>query len=502
MFVTFLGVVIYFLSLLFATHPWIEKRKHKIIILASLLMGSGWASMQTLTYITYGIITPQSLTAIILILGLQSAFFVLFSIDSKSFLAFSIPCFAITGIGMLFVARSAQDISLVLMTYIYNTVLIISAAQIRRRYLDSIQNELLISQERDKMSALMNSFPGIVSLINDKLEYVMVNSFGQKLFRGVDIIGKPVGFMDPTETFPKLIREFIQTDKLSTTTEAELITPDGRHATVMTITRLPHPSQWLVVVTLIVDELIQARKNAEEQREKANYTARLASLGEMAQGVAHEINNPLSVVMFSAEELHSRLQHNQLDLEVFKNFTQKIIKMSQRIAKIVKALRYFSRDAENDPIRSIPVGMILDKAIDFRTERCRNHGILLEVDPYDEALMIKCREVQMMQVLINLLNNAYDAVVDRPDPWIKLHIREVDEFVVVEVQNSGQGIDPKLAEKIFEPFFSTKDVDKGSGLGLSISLGLMQTNGGDLKLTQCSPATFKMYIPRSRETST
>jgi signal transduction histidine kinase len=115
----------------------------------------------------------------------------------------------------------------------------------------------------------------------------------------------------------------------------------------------------------------------------------------------------------------------------------------------------------------------------------------------DENLTIQCRPSEISQVLLNLLNNAFDAVEDLPQRWVKIDVKEVDDQVNLTVTDSGQGIDVALRDKIMQPFFTTKPVGKGTGLGLSISSGIVESHHGKFVLDPKSPFTsFQMTLPK------
>lgn len=498
-FSTALGTIVYSLPLLFNQIERINTTKETFLLAGSFLVGLGWGVILTAIYSTDGMLSQTTLLTMIIICGVHAGTYVLFHIHSPLLLCYLIPAAGLPTLYSIFIINNIQELSLFLLVIIYNLFLISTAPIIRNRYLQSLSHEHQIIEERDKVAGLMNAFPGIVSLVDDQLHYRLMNSYGHKLFNNINVINQPVGFMNDDNQFGKLVYEFHQGDKATQSSEFQLSTPQGKHWALVNLSKLNHPENWIVIATIFIDDLVKARLELAQEKLKSDSTARLASLGEMAQGIAHEINNPLSVVLFSAEELNQRAQKKDFDPEFFENFTEKILRMSQRMAKIVKGLRYFSRDAENDPIKPTSLSFILEQAIDMRSERFKNNKIQFTLHPFDESLIVNCREVQMVQVIINLLNNAHDATMKRESRWINVFVSEQSDTVVIKIENSGDVIPKELAEKIFEPFFSTKEVNKGSGLGLSISIGLMQQNGGDLKLVSLDPVAFEMIIPKAVE---
>jgi signal transduction histidine kinase len=222
-------------------------------------------------------------------------------------------------------------------------------------------------------------------------------------------------------------------------------------------------------------------------------SSKMNTLGEMAAGVAHELNNPLAVIQGLAWMTGSKI--GEMPQEKIKDNMDKIIKMTERSAKIINGLRVFSRDATEDPLEKIELTNVIDETLILCRSKVNNRGIQLEIDtkgPY----FCQGRSVQISQVLLNLINNAADAIEGTDSPWIKIQIEEIRNFWQISVIDSGLGIHPKILDKMMTPFFTTKPPGKGTGLGLSICSGILKQHGGNFWYDTKSPNTcFKMTIP-------
>ena len=250
-------------------------------------------------------------------------------------------------------------------------------------------------------------------------------------------------------------------------------------------------------------ELKFANKNLQEsqvklieQTKKMIHSSRLASLGEMAGGIAHEINNPLAVISGHLQQIRSR---NAMPEPIDKAFlNERLHKMGSaivRISKIIKGLREFSQQSDGEPFISTPVSRIIQETVDMCGEKFRNHGVTLEVDCDVDATLF-CRSVQVSQILINLLNNAFDEIKALPHPKVTLQGRLVESTLQIQVINGGKPIPEAIRQKLFQPFFTTKAIGVGTGLGLSISKGLAQDHGGDLELLEGTAETvFQLTLP-------
>lgn len=222
---------------------------------------------------------------------------------------------------------------------------------------------------------------------------------------------------------------------------------------------------------------LRSQDQLEEQRNQAIQASKLSSLGEMAGGIAHEINNPLTII----SALATRTKKNLLDKKIpaeksFENL-DKIISTVDRIAKIIKGLRSFSRDTNGEAFKYKKVSEIVDMTLELCQERFKDNGITIKqyVNPEVE---VHCREIQIVQVLVNLLNNSLDAILDQPEKWIEISAGDLGGMVMIRVTDSGKGISEEVIDQIMLPFFTTKDIGKGTGLGLSISKGIIEAHEG------------------------
>ncbi len=247
-------------------------------------------------------------------------------------------------------------------------------------------------------------------------------------------------------------------------------------------------------------EEVQTEQQIEAARAKLIANTKMAALGEMSGGIAHEINNPLTVIQARAFQLTQMVDNDKADPEKIKQAAESISRTADKIAKIVKSLRSFSREGSSDPFDIVSVKEIINETLEFCRTRFYNHGVDITVDEVDEELEIECRLVQIEQVLLNLLNNSFDAVQELPDRWIRVHVDAQDDFIDIKVIDSGKGISKESIEKIMMPFFTTKEVGKGTGLGLSISSGIMKSHQGELFLdSEAKNTTFVIRIPRLQE---
>ena len=246
-----------------------------------------------------------------------------------------------------------------------------------------------------------------------------------------------------------------------------------------------------------ITERKRMEKEIELNRVQAVSSARLSAIGLMAGSIAHEINNPLAIIHASASDLLELADAQSVSLGTLQAAGARIKKTADRISRIVNSLRQISREGTADPFQRASVADIVRQALELCSERFRVNSIRLDLSPVDPALFISCREVQIAQVLLNLLQNAFDAAAELPsDRRVRLGVSAQNHSVVFSVSDNGPGVPPEIKSRIMEPFFTTKPVGKGTGLGLSLSRTIVEEHGGQLKLDDSSTnTTFSFSIP-------
>lgn len=237
-------------------------------------------------------------------------------------------------------------------------------------------------------------------------------------------------------------------------------------------------------------ELLQANEIINNQNQALVSAAKMSALGEMAGGVAHEINTPLTVIKLRSEMILSEVEVNACDHgRKIQNSLEIIDKTVDRITKIIQSLRAFSREASAQEKIEYSVSDIVSEALNLCNEKFKTRGIDLRVECSEDHVVL-CRPTEITQVLINLLNNAYDAIENSEEKIISVRTEKLDNgFIGISVSDSGPGVAEEIQDKIMQPFFTTKEFGKGTGIGLSISKGIAESHGGKLYLDVNSKQT-------------
>jgi PAS domain S-box-containing protein len=291
--------------------------------------------------------------------------------------------------------------------------------------------------------------------------------------------------------------------------EFRIIRPDGaiRHIYAAQGAVRDEKGNAVRVVGTGVD--ITERKRMEAQIE-ANKTqlvasARLSALGMMAGGVAHEINNPVGIIHALASDLLDMVkEEGAVPPQMVERNSSRIRETADRIARIIKSMRQISREGAADKFHPTRVGKMVEETLEICRERFRANAVKLLLPREMPELTVSCREVQIAQILLNLLQNAFDAVAEQPgERWVRLDVSPSDDSVVISVTDSGPGIPPELRPHLMEPFFTTKPVGKGTGLGLSLSRTIAEEHGGKLEYSDDQGHTrFSLVLPLTRQEET
>ncbi|MDX2023678.1 MAG: ATP-binding protein [Deltaproteobacteria bacterium] len=246
-------------------------------------------------------------------------------------------------------------------------------------------------------------------------------------------------------------------------------------------------------------ELQRTNEALAEQQKLLAHSAKMSALGEMAGGIAHEINSPLAIITIRAKVLARLCQRGGLTPQVVEREAELLAKTAMRIGDIIKGLRAFAREGSHDAFEFASVKSMIEDALVLCQTRFKNRDVLLEVGDVSDDVSAHCRPVQITQVILNLLSNAFDAVVEaNGERWVKVSVEQRDAHIEIAVTDSGLGIPRDLQQKIMQPFFTTKEVGKGTGLGLSISKGIAESHRGSLELDTMSPHTrFVLRLPKS-----
>lgn len=254
-----------------------------------------------------------------------------------------------------------------------------------------------------------------------------------------------------------------------------------------------------------IEERIRAQNAFREKQARLAHTGRLASLGEMASGVAHELNQPLSIIRLDAESLKFTLKKNERLDESSEQDLDSIIRSVDRAAEIIRHMRGFAKK-KRDLKQTTSLSESVESGLVFFKQQFRHHGITLETDLDGDLPRVPAETQQIEQIIVNLVSNARYAVDTRAESEtgtyekqivIRGYCPETGNAVVLEVRDNGTGMTPGEKERAIEPFFTAKKIGEGTGLGLSVVHGNVMEIGGKLEIDteQGNGTTIRIVLP-------
>jgi two-component system sensor histidine kinase TtrS len=258
--------------------------------------------------------------------------------------------------------------------------------------------------------------------------------------------------------------------------------------------------QGATLGTVVVFRDVTERKEAEERvrRHQAElaHVARLSTLGEIASGIAHELNQPLTAIATNARACIRMLESGRSSGEQCSDVMDRVAAQAERAGEVIRQIRHFVRKEPPD-LRPTPLRLILDTVLGLLRPEAKRAGVELAVDQTDRDPWVLAQEIQIEQVLLNLGRNAIEAMAGSPGPRRLVLSAKPDRHghIALAVTDTGPGLAPDIRERVFEPFVTSKP--QGMGLGLSISAGIVEVHGGSLSVESepGSGASFRFTLP-------
>lgn len=261
--------------------------------------------------------------------------------------------------------------------------------------------------------------------------------------------------------------------------------------------------QFLDITQVKTRENYLRKKQVEmdQQRELSFNQERLASLGQLTSSIAHEINNPLMILQSGNYILNKQLKKETINIAACEKIIVENEATIKRITNLIDGIRNLSRNPSSDDFEMTSLKTIFDDLVPVFNNLFKGNNIDLRVDINDPLcnLEVPLLRVLISQVFINLLNNSIYEIQKQETPWIEIKFEEDSDHLLISFTDSGSGIPKEIQEKIFLPFFTTKDIGKGTGLGLSTIAKIIENHNGKLWVDNDCPNTrFMIQFPKRR----
>jgi PAS domain S-box-containing protein len=360
----------------------------------------------------------------------------------------------------------------------------------------------------DQLRIMITDMPAAVAMLDTQMRYIAVSDqwvqdYGLESFHPLEGRSHYEVFPSVPERWKEVHQRALHGETLSN--DDDHFT-DGKGSDVwVKWTAKPWMLQGEIGGILLLTEVITERKLMEQEIELARAhqieSSKLAALGEMAAGVGHEINNPLSIILGRTDLLLEKISRSQIEAHQEVLATLRLVhQQGDRIASIVGSLRSFARNEKDEQVHEICLQNIVAQSLVLCEEKMKHTGIKLKKLMPEDPILVMGRASEVIQILINLLTNACDAVNELDDRQISIEMTTFGTCGRIRIWDSGPGVSVENESKIFRPFFTTKAIGYGTGLGLSLSHSLAERMSGRLKLDRTqAPSCFLLELPLSQK---
>jgi signal transduction histidine kinase len=257
-------------------------------------------------------------------------------------------------------------------------------------------------------------------------------------------------------------------------------------------------TQAVVCYVQDVTKRLEVERMYDAYRSEMDSAKRLAVVAEVLGGLSHEINNPLAIVTGKLDLLEKHLAGDKIDVAHMARSVAGLRKTAQRIAQVIRGMNAAAARSDGAPTTATALGPLVAEALSLAEERAKSVGVALRIAPAAGDITIECRPSEITRALLHLIDNAIDAARAQPEPWAEVATELRDDSVLIHVTDAGKGIPEPLRLKIMQPFFTTKDIGQGTGLGLSATNDIVRAHGGKLSIaTSCANTRFTIELPRS-----
>lgn len=247
-------------------------------------------------------------------------------------------------------------------------------------------------------------------------------------------------------------------------------------------------------------EMERREQELRDKQEQLVQAGKLATLGELTTGVAHELNNPLNNIGLFIGNATDQLRLGLSDPGRIEHELERALEQVRKATSIISHLRTFGRAAPVS-VERVDVDEVIERSLSLMQEQLRLRGIEVELDLCADELIVLGNSIQLEQVFINVLTNARDALEEAPRKTIRVSSSCDERWIRISFADTGPGIAPEAEQRIFDPFFTTKEVGAGTGLGLSITYSIVKEHGGEITVGNepSGGARFVITLPVSDE---
>lgn len=453
----------------------------KLIKIISVLTSIGWGTACFSVIFEKGLLSIESLTVMMVNVANSSA--ISYAMAPIGWLRRTYLLCALLPISLaVFIGESNWQF---LMYGVITIVFIIYLLSISGKQKSSLISNYRLNEEilaqREKLQKIIDSLSGFVAVYD-----LHGNCLDQSL--------SFVKFMSNPEVH-RARNDFADSGLSEKTVQIVWLDNGEKQNYVLSFARSASGGGLIIISGIPANDLAKAQEQIESERAKAIYNSRLATMGEMASGVAHEINNPLVIILgnldYALSELSKRLPSEDRSL----GRISASMKAAERISGIVRSLRTYSSNDEYDWSQQFELAGVIDGIVNLCQSRFLDQGVSLNISEVPKVSLIG-NQSAMLQGLVNLLNNAFAFALNSKRKEVSINMTFDGSLLRLAILDNGTGVPEEIKEKIFEPFFTTKDIGHGVGLSLTVSRNIFNKFGGNLVLkSPRAPTEFEITLP-------
>lgn len=468
-----------------------ERIRKSIFLLATLVVGMGWGELAFQIIAFYGVESVQTMLAI----GFMSTMIAI-SVSSLSVYPPALVIFLVTCTAYpCFILFSQKQVLwnylglFFVLNFIYQ---LFTGLRIYRSVIKQIRELSKERREKQRLQEIIDSIPSLVLIINNQKTYEMVNTFQDGLFQKV-LLGNDLGVF-PNSPVEKAFHQFLNSNESSVSLEIQAFDFGPEEWFMVTMNRLSF-DRGIICNILPITEFVKTRNELQIQKARNEYSAKLITLGEVAANITHELGNPLAIVKGSIQVLKHELSECNISALATKKLDV-IDATANRMGAIIRGLKAVSQ-REALTLSNVKFKDLLEPVKEITAQKLKEKNISLIINGEASEVDLFCDEVQISQVLLNLVDNAVDAISEEPVRWINITYRPGFEWCEITVQDSGSIKSQETKEKMMIPFYTTKNKEKGTGLGLSLSEKIIREHHGRLRYVHDEEhTTFLITLPR------
>jgi C4-dicarboxylate-specific signal transduction histidine kinase len=371
-------------------------------------------------------------------------------------------------------------------THSFSQFLIVAlfAVIITPQYLNNWKKEIETIQRENELQLIFDGFPGAVfklknGCFNKVNQYVLEKIFWPHVDKSEWYL-KPLGFLYGEGPWVQDVKKFIESNESKQLIEHKIPILNSERVFLSALTRIDEDS--VLVASIDIQDLVEARELLEQEKRQSQEKARLAGLGLMAGGIAHEINNPLAVIQSRCDIIKRRLvKLEQPEAVEALESLNKVFPMIKRITQIINSMRCLARDSHQDEFEDVTVQSSLDDITILIQEKLKRQNIEFKISGPDLQTSFHGKKGELAQVFVNAINNSMQAVESLNEKWIHIIAEKLSsDRLKITIQDSGSGISEEHRDKVMTPLFTTKGPGQGTGLGLALSRKIIEIHKGDI----------------------